>query len=364
MKNNKFPLTLPERFDNNIIDAAKGILILLVIFGHASNFWTPEPFITFSIKFFHVACFLLFPFIYDMKPLTLPFIRDRFVRYYVPFGIFLLGYSILYFIAFGDILQMTQWSFDVMQAFFFGTAMFLDEASGLRALWFLPVLLSLTFISYFLIGNLKIHIIGLLMMSLLLHVTVGILPVDIAAYIPFGIVNAFYLLFLGLVVRWIVSFLKPVLDRLALVFLGLSILGVFLSFHFDTLIKFPVMALPDMHQPLGLVIHGLIIVSMFLFLITNKFLQRFTFLKWCGQNSLILYLAHLLFLAVSMQYTTKYFETDHVDIQSFLIVCFIFIFSFFGGTSIVFIIKKYDFLASFITPRTWEHWASTFRKKI
>jgi len=362
--NKTFLQTLPNRFDHNVIDAAKGILILFVILGHSTNFWTPEPFATFSIKFFHVACFLLFPFIYDIKKIDEAFLKDRFARYYIPFAVFLLGYSILYFIAFKGISDFPQWIGDVGKAFIFGTATTLDAASGLRALWFLPALMSVVLLCTFLIGNLKIHIGLLLLITLAVHITVGLIPLDIATYMPLGLVNALYLLFLGFFIRYVTNHYKEKLEKISLVFLALTIISIALAYHFNTLIKFPIMALPDFTTPIALLIHGVIIISAFLFLITTPLFKNNLFLKWCGRNSLILYLTHLFFLAVAIQFFNSVFDNSAVTLQTTLIVAFIFITAFAGGTACVFILNHSKFLSTLVMPRNWNEWTSLFRKKL
>jgi len=362
--NKSFSKTLPNRFDHSVIDAAKGILILFVILGHSTNFWTPEPFATFSIKFFHVACFLLFPFIYDVKKIDGVFFKDRFARYYIPFTVFLLGYSILYFIAFKDTSDAPQWLGDVGKAFIFGTAPVLDNASGLRALWFLPTLMSIVLLCAFLIGNLKIHIGLLLLITFALHITVGLIPLDMATYLPLGLVNSLYLLFLGFFIRYITHYHKGFLEKIPLLFLALAVIAIGCAYYFDTLIKFPVMALPDITTPDALLIHGVIIISTFLFLITTPFFKNNLFLKWCGRNSLILYLSHLFFLAVAMQFFNGAFDNSTINTQSTLIVAFIFITAFAGGTACVFILNHSKFLNTFVTPRSWDEWTSLFRKKL
>lgn len=358
--NKSYSLILNERFDENVIDAAKGVLILFVILGHSTNFWTPEPFITFSIKFFHVACFLLFPFIYDIRKIDTLFLKDRFARYYIPFIIFLAAYSILYFIAFKQMSDLPQWFMDVGQSLIFGTAPILDNASGLRALWFLPALMSLVLLCAFLIGNFKTHIGLLLIVTLFIHITVGLVPIGIATYLPLGLINALYLLFIGLFIRYIVDAHKKILEKISPLFALMAIAGIAMAYYFETLIKFPVMALPDITNIPALLIHDLIIVSVFLFLITTPVFKNLHFLKWCGKNSLILYLSHLFFLAVAMQFFTRAFNNDIVNAQTGLIVTFIFITAFAGGTACVFILNQSKFLTTFITPRTWSEWKSLF----
>ena len=351
------PLELPQRFDTETVDAAKGILILLVIFGHATNFWTPEPFATFSIKFYHVACFLLFPFIYDVKPITKQYAIDRIARYYIPFAIFLIGYGVLYLIAIRGVDEALPWIVDVGEALFFGTAPFLDNASGLRALWFMPTLIALVFLCAAFIGNLQKPLWMLLICGAFLHIASGFFQTPLKFHMPFGLVAAMYLLFLGLVIRHLcVAIPRRYLEKLSTSFLLLALIGICGAYMAGTLIKFPVLALPNIMNPLALIIHDAIIISMFMFLITTKWFKGFSSLRWLGQNSLTLYLTHLLFLAGCMQIATKLFDTGRVDYASALIVLWIFTMALCGGVVCAMILNKFEALKAIVMPRTWNEW--------
>ena len=351
------PLKLPQRFEPQTVDAAKGILILLVIFGHASNFWTPEPFATFSIKFFHVACFLLFPFIYDVRKPDLAYCRDRFIRYYVPFAVFFIGYAVLYLFLIRGFGDLRSWITDLGLALTIGNAPMLDNASGLRALWFLPMLLALVLLNAFLVGAQKFHLWFLLVAGFALHAVVGVIDAPTKFYIPFGLVGAAYLLWLGIVIRTICSYVsQEKLQKLSYGFLALSLAGIYMAYLNGSLIKFPVLAFPSILTLTDMIIHDIIIVSMFLFLITTSLFKNMSSLKWFGQNSLMLYLSHLLFLALSMQITTKIFDVSVVSFQTVLVVLAIFIFSLAGGVISTIILNKLPALKAIIMPQDWHGW--------
>lgn len=359
MKNLFMPLpsTLPERFDAQSVDAAKGILILLVIFGHASNFWTPEPFATFSIKFFHVACFLLFPFIYDVKKPDLAYCRDRFIRYYVPFAVFLIGYAGLYLLLIRGFGDVAAWLKDLGLALTIANAPMLDAASGLRALWFLPMLLALVFMNAFAVGTQKISLWFLLLAGFALHASVGMIEAPEKFYLPFGFVGAAYLLWLGIVIRAICTYArKEKLQKFSYGFLALSLAGICAAYVNGSLIKFPVLAFPSAMNIGDLIVHDIIIVSMFLFLITASLFKNIKPLRWFGQNSLVLYLSHLLFLALSMQIMIKNFDVSVVNVETALIVIGIFIFSLAGSVISTIILNKLPALKAVIMPQDWNSW--------
>jgi len=129
-----------------------------------------------------------------------------------------------------------------------------------------------------------------------------------------------------------------------------------MSGYFDTLIKFPVMALPHIFDLKALFIHDLIIVSMFLFLITTPLFRPFHSLKWCGKNSLSLYLTHLLFMAVCMHTTTQILNVRVVNFENIAAVFFIFMTSLLGGVLCAMTINNWTVLKALIMPRTWGEW--------
>jgi len=351
------PEKINDRFDANVIDAAKGALIILVVLGHASNFWSPEPHATFSIKFFHVACFLLLPFVYDIRPISLTFIKDRIARYYIPFLLFLCGYGILNLLMFRGFNDTVPWLIDLGKAAIVANAPMLDAASALRALWFLPALFATVILTALLIGRLKIPLWCLLIVSVAVHLTIGILPDHIKFSIPMGVVSVLYLFALGIILRTICIYTpRAVLEKYSPLFLITAVLGIAASAYFDTLIKFPVIALPDYTNLKAVIIHDAIIIGVFLFLITTPIFQKQTFLKWCGQNSLIIYLSHLLFLAASMQITTQYFDPSHINLTSSGVVMATFLIALSGGIACAMIINKLSILQACITPRTWAEW--------
>ncbi len=355
MLKSNFPLTLPTRFDTNTVNAAKGVLILFVILGHASNFWTPEPFLTFSIKYFHVACFLLFPFIYDIRKFDVAFIKNAFARYYIPFAVFLIGYSVLYYIYAAPDLQ--NWGRAIGESLIFGNKPMLDASSGLRALWFMPVLISIVVINALLIGRFKMPLWALLVIGFCLHISVGAIPEPLKYYFPLGFVNAAYLVFIGFSIRYLcMAKSMEYLQKNSHVFLLMFMAGIFFSHYFDTLIKFPVIFLPDYTDIKSIIIHDTIIISAFMFLMTSPLFKTSNFLKWCGKNSLTLYLTHLLFLAISMTIAIKYFDVSNVDFLSAFIVLSIFIFALGGGAICVIILNKLPKLKDTIMPPSWDEW--------
>ena len=344
---------LPRRIASEKIDAAKGMLILLLLLGHASNFWTPEPYPTFSIKFFHVACFLLLPFIYDTKPLNLNFLRNRLVRYYIPFCAATLTYGILYSFAISHEFSLLT----ITKALLIGNAPQLDNATGLRALWFMPALITIIALSALLIGRLRIPLITLVPLTFLVHISVGLIPEPLKFQIPFGLISALYLFGLGLIIRIIYTHINhALLEKTAPLALIIAIAAIIVTSTTGSIIKFPVIHLPDLTNPSAILLHDIIILGMFIALISNKYLQRSNTLQWIGQNSLTIYLSHLLFLGGTMIAFKPLINASKITPASTLTVAAIFTITLSGSILCTRIINACPNLKSWIMPKDWKTW--------
>jgi fucose 4-O-acetylase-like acetyltransferase len=322
-----------NKIDRENTDATKGILILLVIFGHAANFWTPEPFATFSLKFFHVACFLLLPYIYDIKPLTAAHLKTCIQRYYLPFAIAVLIYAAAYS------LFITQ-SFSpaaFIKALTIANAPQLDAATGLRALWFLPALIAAIILNASLIGSLRIPALILIPAALIAHVTIGALEEPIKFLLPFGMTNVLYLFFIGIIIRLIYTRANHEhLTKLAPLWLILTLLAIIAAHQTGSLIKFPVMTLPDYRNISSLLIQDALILFAFMTIISNTLFRQSKHLIWLGRNSLMLYLTHLGFMAGSALLLNRYIDNSQITIASTAAVLIIFAISLLGGITCIF----------------------------
>lgn len=351
------PQKLNDPFDSNKIDAAKGILILLIILGHASNFWNPEPYITFSLKFFHVAAFLLLPFIYDTQPITLHYMKERLARYYIPFAFFTIIYGIGYLIVFRGAGDIAAWLYDLAAALTNANAPALDTATGLRALWFIPTLISITTLNAALIGRLKIPILILLPAAIALHIAASMTSDTLKFQIPFGLTIAAYLLPLGIIIRTIAAHTKQnSLEKAAPIFAVITILSITAAYYAASIIKFPIIHLPAPSNPIGMMIHPVIIIASFLFLTTTPWFKNIAPLKWLGQNSLTLYLTHLPFLAITSILLEKMVAHDTITIASSIAAAAIFAVALTGSILCALTLNKYKKLKSLIMPRNWQDW--------
>lgn len=185
------------------IDALKGLLITLIILGHNyfySRYW---PF-AFSLLYnFHVACFLLLPFLFPLNRIGVQGLRDRMLRALAPQAIFLIAAMAAYFVLFvvKDWHGIAGWLGGVAVGLVFQTEQLLENASGFRHFWFLPAMASL-------LGLLWVYDhagrgvrMAILATALLWHVSIGFLKAPEIQYLPWGIAIVGFVFLPGLLVR-------------------------------------------------------------------------------------------------------------------------------------------------------------------
>lgn len=133
------------------LNAAKGILIIAVVLGHARATSEFMPWLFAFLYLWHVQSFFILS-VFRSKPLTWSHTKDIAARYLVPF------FWITGLLSFGKII----FSGDIQQnlhglalAWTFGSARFIEEAVGASIYWFLPTFFSLS-ILLGLVGRLSI----------------------------------------------------------------------------------------------------------------------------------------------------------------------------------------------------------------
>jgi len=191
----------PDKYDASI-DAFKGLLIILIVLGH-NPYFSRSFFGAFEALYkFHVASFLLLPFIFPVSRPTFIEARDITVRYLVPHYLFFYLACILYFSIFihKNYESILQWFSQVMLASLLASQGLYKQACGFHLFWFLPALLVLALIRICYIRSstkLRIYLLGL---SLLDHFCIGIYQEDILQFFPYSISLVLYVFPLGLLV--------------------------------------------------------------------------------------------------------------------------------------------------------------------
>ena len=200
----------PSLISREASTAIKGLLMLLIVFGHTG--WVTTDFETGSRTFFwhwlytfHVYVFLILPFIYGYSGKSVVNdLKHNLVKIGVPYCWFFL-FSAIVFVTVGggkfDPLGM-------LYAFFFGNEPLMDKYIGFNFMWFLPAMLALTTLkSVYYNSNktIKIVIVSISIVLWVLAIFKVVSQYKVGMYVPFAISQAFYFILLGLIARFIIE---------------------------------------------------------------------------------------------------------------------------------------------------------------
>lgn len=190
--------------------AIKGLLMLLIIFGHSGMLTTDfatgqKTFFWHWLYSFHVYVFMILPFIYGYKPSSIKSdFKHNLVKIGVPYCWF-FAFSALVFVTVGG------GSFDIkgmLYAFLFGNQSLMDKYIGFNFIWFLPAMLALTIVKSLWYNSSRYVRCCMVTVSVVLWLLAifRILPQNtVGMYVPFSLSQAFYYLLLGLAARWLVE---------------------------------------------------------------------------------------------------------------------------------------------------------------
>jgi fucose 4-O-acetylase-like acetyltransferase len=128
------------------VDLVKGLLILVVIAGHNEGLMQHALWLRQLFYYFNTQCFFLLSSLLDTTPFSRGLLRDRAVRYLVPFGWFLTAAWIAFLTMRGGDQSASVAAIWFMRAVVTGSEPAIHAAVGMRYLWFLPALFSLVII--------------------------------------------------------------------------------------------------------------------------------------------------------------------------------------------------------------------------
>ena len=313
MKDTYLLKDVPSLISREASTAIKGLLMLLVVFGHTSLLTTDystgdKTFLWKWLYTFHVYIFFILPFIYGYKrkPVVVngggylvdyqQVIREtkrNIIKIGVPYTWFFILSAIIYIVVGGG-------QFDIkglLYTYFWGNEPLIDQYIGFNFMWFLPAMLALlTLKSIWYNSNKTIKTI-----IMVLSVTLWFLFVfrflyrfDLGMYVPFAISQAFYFILYGIVSRWIIERnfrVTKILPLAVILLIGLTMIyylyrkqlaGSFIYLY----------AIVNLFMPLLVFI---VIYSL------RDFLAKSRILKIIGKYSLQIYLFHVFVLnAVTM----------------------------------------------------------------
>jgi len=180
------------------IDKIKGVLIVLIVVGHNFLITSFVPELYRVLYCFHVGGFFLLSACLSRHPSDGRKIADKSFRYYVPYVLFLSLYSIVFFLLVasgrnpGDTLR------DYVASLVVPTADSIKSASGVLMLWFLPSLICFT-----VFDSLQRRLgpwVGMLITAVC-HASIGCLPREWLAGVPWFMPAAGFMLFPAAVAR-------------------------------------------------------------------------------------------------------------------------------------------------------------------
>jgi len=283
------------------IDSIKGILIFAIVLGHNPSIhgWAEPVYIL--LYGFHVAGFLILPFLRSPPQLSGTLLRDRAMRYLVPHYAFvaLAGVLFLYFVQGTD--DVARWLWNLAFALTTASSQSLKNATGLYLFWFLPALLSLT-LFYSCVGHRCAARSWIVAAAITIHLVGSALTTKVKLYAPFGVMAALWVLPLGLACRvvWLrwgvpsrrVSAMLLICTRAAGagILLGVGSGGPIRSLQIHSL------QVASIRHPIGLLLQDVYAgFAFFTLLGLSPWLARTRLLPELGRWSLQIFLLHAFF---------------------------------------------------------------------
>lgn len=282
---------IPSLITRDESSAIKGLLMLLIVFGHTgmitTNFATGErTFFWNWLYTFHVYVFLILPFIYGyQKPESfVKELKHDLIKIGIPYCWFFLFSAVIFVVVGGGNLNLK----GMLYAFVFGNEPLFDQYIGFNFIWFLPSLLALMVLKSvwynskpivkWIIVIVSIVLWGLAIAKVASRYTVGM-------YVPFAISQAFYFILLGLSARWLTERQWPAKWQMPVV---LSLIAAFTALLYyamnHSVLKVNVYAILCLIMP--------VLVFLFLYGIRHP-LGKSKLLKFIGLYSLQVYLVHV-----------------------------------------------------------------------
>lgn len=297
----------PSLISHDESTAIKGLLMLLIVFGHTGMLTT--DFATGSRTFFwnwlysfHVYVFLILPFIYGYKKIASkvtgggklidiqPVIKDlkhNVIKIGIPYCWFFMFSAIVFVTVGGGLFDLK----GILYAFFFGNEPLMDKYIGFNFMWFLPAILALTILKSTYYNSNSIIKTGIIIVSLTmwgLAIFKIVTLSEVGMYIPFAVSQAFYFIIWGLTTRWLIEKLIKNKWQVFVTILMISICSILFYYSNElSWINFNVYVIVRLFMP--------ILIFVFLYGIRD-YLSRSKILKFIGKYSLQIYLVHVYIL--------------------------------------------------------------------
>jgi len=344
-------------------EAVQGCMIFIVIIAHAYQIMRMpvlEPWFRFSYETPLMLTFLCLPLLTIVKPATGARLRDLFIRYFVPYAVFLTVLSLLNWFSGG---ADRSWS---EQFLLWATAMLMGnidsaiDAASSGYLWFMPAFLLFQFtLGLYYAMRSRMAIFAFLAMLVGLAF-IGQGRDSWAADLPFNIAIVVYTLPLSVVIAHMLNRLQHINHRYiaGLVFLALFLALTALTISWDSLYRvylanfYTVLQFDEFATHIVRAVFGTVGILMFAPLLEKVFVFR-----WVGQNVLIMYLAHWPIMHFVSKVANKVFGLNPSENLPGILMIII---SFFLTAALARVIAGSSWLNAFVTPRNFTNYKEAF----
>jgi hypothetical protein len=334
------------------IDTFKGLLILVVIMDHNDVAHVVFP-ATFRPLTFHVIGFLILPFLVTVPRFSWGLVRDRFIRYWVPFAATMLVSSILFWVIYHRHEPMSRFVVDFLLGVCIGSAPLVKKASGFLAYWFLPALFGTVVVLSF---YEKLPARGrmiLLTLFIVAHATVVAQSLPGYYWIPFGLAIVSNVFVLGIVVRKIVC--ARYLHTLRFGFPLAFVVSYGWLVQHDVWLEVMSLRVAVIADTITFIAQDVAAISgVISILLIARSLCTIRFLASIGHHSLIIYLLHpLVYVLVWMGLRAMSAEPlERSLVFGLLSYVLAVVGSWFGAICLA----RSPRIAAWITPRNWSCW--------
>lgn len=345
--------------DRTVVDAFKGILISLIVLGHNTLFFAACPRCFNVLYNFHVACFLLLPFILPGGALDgWANLKDRLARYFVPHFLFFFLACLLYWIfrVSREPAALPDWFGRIAMAVWLSNQEDYKSACGFGLFWFLPALFAMVvLLGAYRGAGLKTRML-LLGGAALAHGLMGLAPKGSLALVPWTLDLVLFLFPLGAMVA---ALWNRFGGRIWFHVICLAVFVACMSVSVRTN-SYGITngeRLLAIDRPVALLFHDVYLVAAFFGLLGLAWPLRSTLFAFVGRRSLFIFLAH----AFVWQFIVQAGLAGLIvawTLSVWLAVAVSFVLTLSAALGVCLLIEQRQRLYRLIFPRTWPDWKS------